>query len=256
MIVELFGPPGAGKTTFARALTTRLRERGVAVELVLSYRPAENSSTINSAPSATHAAAMRLARPAIEMLAAAPHLFADWPELAASKRLMRALPPKHIIWSIRLRQYLLRLSRSWHVAAMANHIVIFDQAFMQAVCSLALMRHTCDPHLIAIALDGVPEADLLIRIDAPSDVLEARLIERQRLQSRMERLLELDLKTLLKSAQVIDRVNDVLEKRGKPVIRASSTDFRSLRAAVETVARETAGMCGADLLVGSEDTKR
>jgi adenylate kinase family enzyme len=28
MIIELFGPPGAGKTTLSRALIARLRERG------------------------------------------------------------------------------------------------------------------------------------------------------------------------------------------------------------------------------------
>jgi adenylate kinase family enzyme len=43
MIIELFGPPGAGKTTFARALAARLRERGHTVDLILSQRPAERS---------------------------------------------------------------------------------------------------------------------------------------------------------------------------------------------------------------------
>ena len=40
MIVELFGPPGAGKTTFARTLAAHLRERGHTVDLILSHRPA------------------------------------------------------------------------------------------------------------------------------------------------------------------------------------------------------------------------
>ena len=41
MIVEIFGPPAAGKTTLAHALAGQLRERGFAVDLALSYRPSE-----------------------------------------------------------------------------------------------------------------------------------------------------------------------------------------------------------------------
>ena len=43
MIVELFGPPGVGKTTFASALTAFLRQRGQAVDSLMSYRPAEQA---------------------------------------------------------------------------------------------------------------------------------------------------------------------------------------------------------------------
>ena len=41
MVVEIFGPPAVGKTTLSRALAERLRERGFAVDLALSYRPSE-----------------------------------------------------------------------------------------------------------------------------------------------------------------------------------------------------------------------
>ncbi|MEO8317448.1 MAG: AAA family ATPase, partial [Bradyrhizobium sp.] len=35
MIIELFGPQGVGKTTFARALAAQLQERHQTVDLVL-----------------------------------------------------------------------------------------------------------------------------------------------------------------------------------------------------------------------------
>ena len=38
MIIEAFGPPGAGKTTFNRALAQRLRQRGYSVDLILFPR--------------------------------------------------------------------------------------------------------------------------------------------------------------------------------------------------------------------------
>ena len=41
MIVEIFGPQGVGKTTFARALAAELQNQHQNVDLVLSYRPAE-----------------------------------------------------------------------------------------------------------------------------------------------------------------------------------------------------------------------
>ena len=47
MIIELFGPPAAGKTTFARTLATRLRDLGHPVELMLSYRPSESGDTFH-----------------------------------------------------------------------------------------------------------------------------------------------------------------------------------------------------------------
>ena len=74
MIVELFGPPGVGKTTFACAVADRLRERGRDVKLVLSYRPSEDPLASRAGASRAEglarlripAALQRLVRPMVE----------------------------------------------------------------------------------------------------------------------------------------------------------------------------------------------
>lgn len=237
MIVELFGPPGVGKTTFAAALIAALRERGCAVESVVSYRPAEHAPARGAAAldpprRQAVAAVRRVVRPLMETVAAIHGPSADEHEVGTPAGLIRLLPPRSPLWSIRLHQYLLRLFRSWNEAAAAGHVVLFDQAFVQAVCSLAVLGRAADRQRIAVALDAVPKPDLLIRLGAAPDVLEARLRERQRSQGRMERLLELDLPTNLRFIAVAESLHGLLRDRGQPVSYADSTDDGALREAV------------------------
>ncbi len=247
MIVELFGPPGVGKTTFAAALTASLRERGCAVESVVSYRPAEQAPDSDGAahdPARREAVAAvrRVIRPLIETVAVMRGPASDEAAIGTPAGLIRLLPPKNLMWTVRLHQYLLRLFRSWERAASAGHVVLFDQAFVQAVCSLAVLARTPDWQRIVVALDAVPKPDLLVRLGAAPAVLEARLRERERRQSRMERLLELDLQTNLRFSEVAERLHALLRDRGQPVTSADSTDPDALR---EAVARTEAAILAA-----------
>ena len=150
---------------------------------------------------------------------------------------MRILPPKSIMWSIRYRQYLSRLTRSWAEAANSSQIVLFDQAFVQSVCFLAVLGRCGSVARIAEALDCVPKQDLLIRVEAPANILEKRLSERLSRQGRMERLLELDTRTNLESLRIIGQVDDLLRRQGRRVARTGSADPNSLGEAVEQIAR-------------------
>jgi thymidylate kinase len=248
MIVEMLGPPGVGKTTFACALTGFLRERGHAVDPVMSYRPAEQAP---SGPRCKHpaevpaiAAVRRLVRPVTEMVATAGRLFGQSPDARLTAELLRLLPPRSVLWSVRLRQYLFRLCRSWQLAAASRQIVLFDQAFVQALCSLVLLSRTADGTRIGRAMDILPRADLLIRLDAPRDILTARLDDRQRRQGRIERLFELDLQTNLAFVEIIDELHALILARGNPVVSAGSADPHTLQAGV--------AQAGADILAKLE----
>ena len=244
MIVELFGPPGVGKTTFAHALAAQLRERGFGATLALSYRPSEDLIVADTANTARRRfpALRRVTRPIVESFMAASRLPRDSCEARAATALRNLFPAHDAVMALKQRQYMLRLSRAWHDAARADEIVLFDQAFVQLICTLASLARAAGPDDLETALDAVPRPDLLVRLTAPMEILTARLAERRRRLSAIERLLELDMETNLKSPAIADRLHGLLQRRNRTSVCIETTDRRSLQTAVDKVEEIVGGL--------------
>ncbi len=239
MIIEFFGPPSAGKTTLCHALDARLRQQGVQVEFALSSRPAEGSGfSAKSGPGglAMGHAARRIAGPVLELLMAGRDMFGKSTEAVMTADLLKLLPPNGVLWSLRLRRYIWRRAQSWNNGRRAGRIVIFDQAFIQVIYSLAALSGRVDEGRLVQALDVVPMPDLLVRLVAPPETLTARLIDRRRGQGAIERLLEVDPQANLRSIGIIDVLHDLLRQRGQAMISVRSADRQGLDEAVRLLA--------------------
>jgi thymidylate kinase len=242
MIIEFFGPPCAGKTTFAAALTEKLRELGGDAKLVLSYRPSEHRACSVMAGSAAHLrlppGLARLIRPIVELIAATHSAVEPKGSCVAAALAPLRLSPT-LFHSLKVRQYLLRLSRTWHSSMAARDIVVFDQGFIQAIYSCALLARQPDQELISQALDAVPQADLLVRVHTPLETLEARLAQRRQHQGRIERFL--DASANLGSLHIFEQIEEALRARGRPLAHVNSGDQRSLGELIEWVEAGSVG---------------
>ena len=237
MIIELFGPPASGKTTFAKALVAALRTRGHIVNPMFSSRPSEggdSGSAANAPGSQTNAAFVRrVFRPVQQILALAHGRPANGTRFVS--KIIRAMPPDSLVWRFRLSQYLLRLSHSWQHAARSDQITIYDQAFVQFAGSLVLLARAAKSQPLANVLKGMPTADLYIRLQAADVVIEQRLQERSRRQGPIERLLEFDLQTNLASIGVVEQLERTLSLLGRTIVVASSSDPLHLRSCVDAI---------------------
>lgn len=246
MIVELFGPSGAGKSTLAHALMHRLREHGHVANIVFSYRPGEYRSMLD--PGGFRYAVRRVTFAVANTIAIACHPLANAQNVKITANLLAILPPRNVVWLIRLGLYILRLTKVWREPPSAD-IIIFDQGVIQAVCSLALYSRAADETSLVNALNvlkDVPEAELLIRLDCPQKLLEARLNGRLRRESFMERQFEGDVKTNLRGASIVDRVNALLRTRGRAIV-CVTVDQHSLNETLDRIEED---------IVAKLDTKR
>jgi O-antigen/teichoic acid export membrane protein len=224
VIVEFFGPPGSGKTTLAHGLRRRLAARGFDAQVLFSYRPGRDRAVVRRVLRAVGEVGGMLCRPSSYAR-----------ELRIAAGLLGRLPPRNVVWFVRFWQYVMRMSHTWLAAREDAGIAIFDQALVQATCSLASLSGRSGEEDITRALAVVPKSDLVVRLDTSAEVLERRLCERLTVETRGERLLEADVATNLRLVSAAKRVDALLRAVGRPVVHLRTDGTVGVETALDRI---------------------
>lgn len=235
MIVECFGPPGAGKTTLALGLTERLQANGLNAVSRLSARPGEGlhgGNGRNRSPSLFGAAARRLLVPAAELAAAVIQSPADRAIRNATGALTSAWAEGEFFRGFRMKQYLIRLANAWAAAATSEKIWVFDQAYIQAIANIMQVRPRFSDADATAMLDTMPKSDLIIRVETPIDDIRTRLTRRQRMIGRIGDLFEEYSGAAVEQAATAKRLDALLSRSGRHRLTVASRDDKTLGAGV------------------------
>jgi hypothetical protein len=235
MIVECFGPPGAGKTTLALALTERLQANGLNALSRLSARPGEElhgGNGCHHSPSLFAAAARRLLVPATELVTAVIQSPADRAVRNTTGALTSAWADGEFFRGLRMKQYLMRLANAWTAAAKSENIWVFDQAYVQAIANIMQVRPRFSDADATAMLDTIPKSDLIIRVETPIDDIRTRLTRRQRMIGRIGELFEEYSGTVVEQAATAKRLDALLSRSGRCMLTVTSRDDKALGAGV------------------------
>jgi thymidylate kinase len=225
LTVELFGPPGAGKTRFCGALTEAIHQHGMAVSAVCSTRPSE----LEHPPARLAWSFIRAGKFFQELRTAGR---------APGAQILDILPPQNPVWRFRFAQYLARLADAYSVSA-GSQISLIDQGYLTGIASLAALSGLgCElaERAMLRALAVVPRADVVVHLRTSPAVLDRRLAERRSHQLMIERLLEITRDTDLRQRDATESLLRLILERREPVIEINNDDEADLRTSVQQVA--------------------
>lgn len=249
MIVDLFGPPCSGKTVFASRLAMRLRQKGLDVILHVSSRGDEiggaYETIFDRAARPGFSTLQRLWRPVLELATEATQAKGPLEDNHEVEALLRLGETGSRLQMFRFRRYVRKLAQRWRAAARRDAVTIFDQGYIQACCSALLMNPLAGDGELAKTLRSLPQADVLVRVAAPVEILEERLRQRMSGLDPVGRLLEVSIgirqTSLADHVAAIDRLSGLLKDAGRPVRAISSDDPAAQERCIAEIARAWTG---------------
>lgn len=221
MIIELFGPPGAGKTTFLRGLCRAMVKHGINVKTVNGYRLIEYGSAQDDGQEVRHA----IGRIIKKVATSGPVLLSTLPKDSVAARLLASIPLRSRTWSWRMKVDIALLCESWRKAQESDGYFIFEEGLVQALCALVLLARTPSIDVVCDGVALLPRPDLLVQLDAPQETLRRRLMDRHAQQPFLEVLLfELGVERGLKQADISRQIGEYLRQDEWPLIQVNGAD--------------------------------